>query len=375
MKNKIWLLSALIILGVIVAVVLSMEDTANVTEKTEGEYLPKVSYIQAKARKNSGQVRTLAEVQPRWSAELKAQVSGELISVETNALAGQKVKKGDLLIQIEGSSYKARLKEAEQRLAQSKLELLQEQNKNSQAKRDWKRSGISKKPSALALNEPQLEIAQKAVEAAESEVEAQKKNVSYTRVIAPFDGFVTDRYVSLGQTIDVGERLLHIINDTALDITVSLNQKQWKLLDKKWKDKMANILDEGNSSIGLAKIKRGGGFLDPQTRLYKIFLEVNAEHSQALSGEFVHVELPGKSVSDSFTLPESALTREGTIWYIDLDDRLRHFQAELLYHMPGEIVIRAPRINGKAVLSMRIALNPLVSFLNGNRVDPVQGEE
>lgn len=374
-SRKWWLLASFIILLSVIVIIAILEDIAQVEEKDEPQYLPPISIVNPQSQDNKGIILTYAEIKPRWATTLKAHVSGEIEHVFDQALAGERVKKGDLLIQIEDSRYEADLYEAEQALAEAKLNLLQAQKKSSQAQRDWKRSGIDEKPSDLVLHIPQLEVAEKSLSAAEGRLNAAKKTHSYTRIRAPFSGIIITRNANIGQTVLEGEELLHIVQEEQQEIAVTLSKQQWDLLAKDWKNRSISIRNTAGAEIAQAHIKRGGGFLDPETRQYMLFLEIDDEsNSKTLVGDFVQVNLAGRVIPNSLAIPESALTRNGTIWYLDDEDRLRQFAARVLFYQNDQIVIETPShelLDKHYPSHWRIATTPLASFLTGHRVEPM----
>ncbi len=379
MKNrKWWLFASLFILFLVIILVAGLEDTAEVEQKQEAQYLPLVSIVNPQPQDNKGIIQTYAEIKPRWATTLKAQISGEIEQIFDRSSVGEKVQKGDLLIRIEDSRYQADLHEAEQLLAEAQLNLLQAENKSSQDQKNWQRSGISGTPSNLVLNIPQLELAKKTVNAAKSRLHAARKTFSYTQVKAPFSGIITRRSISIGQTVFEGDELLHIVENGRQEISVALSNKQWKMLEKNWKKQAASIRNTDNIEIARAHIKRGGGFLDPDTRQYKLFLEVDdTANSQSLVGDFIRINLPSRTAHNSLMIPESALTRRGIIWYLDDENRLRQFIATVLFHRDDQIIIETPSSDmlGKHYPSRwRIATTPLASFLAGHRVSPVTAE-
>lgn len=305
---------------------------------------------------------------------LKSQVSGEVVEVSDKAMAGESVEAEDVLVRLEDSDYKARLEEARRGLAEAALSLSQEEKKAKQALRDWKRSGLTSKPSDLALNKPQLELAKKSVEAAKANMAAAEKDMAYTVIEAPFSGVVTQRFVSIGQTVNAGDDLVHVLDQSKLDITVSLSSQQWNNLAKEWSERTAQIRNDNGEVIAQAVIKRGGGFLDPGTRQYKLFLEVqDVGTSQALAGEFVHVELPGRAVENSLLIPESTFTREGFVWHVDADNRLRYFESEVLFYQGDQLIVKAPA--DSAVKNLRVITAPLASFVAGKEVSLMSSGE
>jgi RND family efflux transporter MFP subunit len=367
---------ALCVLGAVTVTVLMIEDSAQIETNSQGQYLPPVSVVDLRSQDHQGLIQVFAEVKPRWSVTLSAQVSGVITKIFDHAFAGSATKEGTPLIHIEESPYLAELHDAEYALAEAELELMQQESRSVQATNDWQRSGIDAIPSDLALNKPQLEVARKRVVAAKSRVREARKVHAYTQIKAPISGVVTSRHVSIGQSVTEGEALLHIIEQKQQEIVVALSRGQWNLLSKDWQNQLAVIRDAAGTEVAKARIKRGGGFLDPETRQYKLFLETVGV-KQVLSGDFVRVVLPGHRVSNSLAIPESALTRDGLVWYLDDLDQLRTFVATVLYHCDGQMIVLAPTPDtlGKHYPSRwRIATTPLASFLTGRRVNPVSAE-
>jgi len=380
MKNrKWWLIAALFTLFTVIILVDELEDVAEVEQKQVSHYRPLVSIVNPEPQENSGMIQTYAEIKPRWATTLRAQVSGEVVQVFERSSAGEQVKKGALLIRIEGSRYQADLFEAEQLLAEAELNLLQAKNKSSQDQKNWQRAGIGGTPSDLVLNIPQLALAEKTVNHAKSRVHAARKMLAYTEIRAPFSGVITRRSVSAGQTVFEGDELLHIIHNDQQQITVSLSRQQWNRLAKNGQQQRASIRNTESIEIARAQIKRGGGFIDPETRQYQLFLEIDeTADRQTLVGDFVQVNLPSRVAHNSLMIPETALTRNSTVWYLDDDDRLRQFIAAVLFHQDDQIVIETPSREhlGKYHPSRwRIATTPLASFLAGRPVKPVMDEE
>jgi len=220
-------------------------------------------------------------------------------------------------------------------------------------------------------------VAKAAVKAAQARLQAARVQLSNTRITAPFSGFITERLVSLGQSISIGEPLIQLVDDNTLELTVELSQQDWALVQQPIAGQIAELFGRNNQYLGQALIRRGGGFLDQQSRQHRIFLEVqNADKSPILSGDFVRVALPGISVADALNVPASALTQEGELWYLDQQDRLQRLQPEILFRKQQRLIIRAPLIPHRPLSpqgpqsekNWRIAITPLAAFLPGQQV-------
>ncbi|GAA6193676.1 efflux RND transporter periplasmic adaptor subunit [Phaeobacter sp. NW0010-22] len=366
-----WLLTAIVILGGVLVFLDELEDTADIAEAVKPPTLPLVSVISAQSSSHAGKVHGFAEIKPRWSATLSAAVSGRIIEVSDHSLAGEQVKQGDSLIRIEDSNFRFNLAQAQQRLSEAELALVQAKNKSEVARKQIAR-GKTIEATDLALHLPQMRIAEHALAASKVQVEAAREQLRSTVITAPFSGFVTKRDVSPGQTVTAGQALLSLVDDQRFDLEVSLGDADWMLLSKPWDRHTAKLFSQTDQFLGTARIRRGGGFLDAQTRQRKLFLEVvEAKPGLIQPGAFVKVELIGREIEQTLRLPESTLTREGDIWYVDPENRLRRFKADISYREGAHVVVRAPETS----TTLDVVRNPLGSFLPGLQVSPRKVED
>jgi RND family efflux transporter MFP subunit len=374
-RRKQWLFASLTLLLLTLVLLGVLEDRVNIEQAVAAPYLPPVSVVTRQPGNYPSVIHVSGEIKPRWSTTLQAMVSGECINVTDRALAGQKVNQGDLLVAIEDSAYRMAVHEAQQALMEAELNLLQEQKKAVQAQRDWQRAGVEKKPSELALNRPQLALAEQVVTTAKSRLAAAQKNLANTQIRAPFAGQVTERHVSLGQAVSEGEPLVHLIYQNRREMVVTLDKTQWSMLEKGWQGQIATVVDGEGAEIAQAKMVRGGGFLSAETRLFNLFLEIQGATGNKIPvGDFVQVQLPGRLVQHALCVPTSALTRDGFIWYVDAHERLRKFKAKVFFHRDDTTVVQVPKqalAEDQVIAAWRIAITPLASFLAGNKVKPI----
>ena len=362
-KRGFWVLLSLAAFVSVLIFLSMVEDTVDVKQTAVQPPAQIVSIEVAKVKPETAEVGAFAEVQPRWSAELRSTVSGRVTKVLPSALAGEPVQAGTTLITIENSQYVAQLSAAELTLKETNLALLKAQNATLLARNEFKRTG-KKPPNDLALHIPQLEIAKSAVTSAKARVLAAKRQLDEATIIAPFSAFVTKRYVSPGQTVNAGDPLVKLADNTTFELVVELGRNDWALLKKPIAGLDARVHDQDGKFIAQAKIRQGGGFLDETTRQYKVFLEVKKNGAEKLlSGDFTQVLLPGITVPNALDISASALTQEGYIWYLDDQDRLQRIAPQVLFRRDDRIVIRAPQ---KAEV-WRIAITPLASFLPGQK--------
>lgn len=362
----LWIVLSVVLLGAVVYGLGYLEDTADVTRTETPRPLPLVSIENITTTPQRIVIHSFAEVRPRWSAELTASVAGRITNVFNSALAGEPVDAGTRLIEIESSRYVAELAAAERADKEAKLALWQAKNATLLAREDFKRNN-TKPPNDLALKLPQLEIAESAVASSEARVAAAKRQLDDTMVTAPFAAYVTDRFVSPGQSVNPGDRLVKLVDRSSFELVAEIGRDDWVLLRKPIEGQPARLLDQDGNEIAKATVRRGGGFLDEKTRQYRVFLETgNTGASTLLTGDFVTVLLEGISVDRAMDVPSSALTQDGFVWIVDDADELQRFEPEVLFRRHDRVIVRAP--DGAA--NWRVAITPLVSFLPGQKVEP-----
>jgi membrane fusion protein, multidrug efflux system len=132
------------------------------------------------------------------TATIHSQITGLLVSVDFRE--GQSVKKGDLLAQIDPRTYQAQLDQA-----QATLERNQAHLKNAQLNLQ-RYTELAKTDAAT---QQQLDNQQAAVEQLNAQIKSDqavvdnsKAQLSYTRLVAPFDGITGIRLLDVGNIID-----------------------------------------------------------------------------------------------------------------------------------------------------------------------------
>ena len=369
-RRWLFMALALVVLAVVVLLLAETEDSADVSHKTAAPDVPVVSVLHLTKTEVTAQVSAFSELRPRWSAEIRAAVSGRIRTVHDAALAGTRVATGTPLFEVERTPYETAVTAAEMSVEEAKLARLRAQNTVTVARRQFARDG-TEPPNDLALHLPDLRIAEKSLTSAQAQLAAARQQLADTVVTAPFSGFVTARLASLGQTVSAGEALVTLSDDSHYELTVELSQSSWALLDHPIAGGTARLFHRDGRSLGTAHIRQGGGFLDPQTRQMRVFLAVSDPAEGVLAGDFLRVVFDGRRIANALTVPETALTRAGYVWLVDENDLLVRLSPEILFRSEGRITIDAPR---DLPAHWRVVRTPLASFLPGQRVSPQRVE-
>ncbi|HLA73149.1 MAG TPA: efflux RND transporter periplasmic adaptor subunit [Steroidobacteraceae bacterium] len=151
-------------------------------------------------------------VQPERRADLRAEVPAVVLAVLKEN--GDPVKRGDLLVRLDQTSIRDSLNSADAsaRAASQAYD---------QAQRQYERMSKLRETGVVSMQ--QLEDVEIARNSAQSEREASRsrlvtarQQLERTEVRAPFDGIVSDRKVSAGDTTQIGKELLKVIDPRSL---------------------------------------------------------------------------------------------------------------------------------------------------------------
>lgn len=371
-RRWLWIALALATLGFVTIIVFETEDIADVSTRQDAAPLPVVTVVQRSPAVATAQISALAELRPRWDIDLRTPVAGRITAVHDSALTGARVKRGAALYSIEKSAYATAVASAKLAVAEAELAVRQAENRTEVARRQFKRDG-QKPPTDLALHLPELRIAQTALNAARSQLLSAQQQLNDTEIRAPFDGVVTHRAASLGETVGQGDTLLHLSDRKQFELSVALSPAQWALLQHPVAGSKAILHHRDGQRLGQALVRDGGGFLASPTRQIQVFLDVTDPDPKMLAGDVVRVHFKGQELHDTLTLPESALTRDGYIWLVK-ENHLHRMQPEILFRARNSFTIALPAEQADVAL-WQIVRTPLASFLPGQPIAARLAEE
>jgi RND family efflux transporter MFP subunit len=283
---------------------------------------PVVTLIQAKQGEPTSELLLPGNIEPLYSANLYARIDGYLD--RRNVDIGAKVKAGQILAVISAPEVDQQLLQSRATLAQSEAALQQAMAALEQAKANAELARLTKERD-LPLGQ-QRAISQQIVDgavqahdarvadvaaatanitAAEANVAANRANVSrlrqmqgFERIVAPFDGVITQRNVERGDLVSTGSSgaskpLFSIAQSGTLRIQVDVPQSE-----------AVNIQDGQKAAVDVKErlgraytgtVIRNAGALNNAART--MLTEVQVENSDGSL-------LPGMYAQVKFTLPE-----------------------------------------------------------------------
>jgi membrane fusion protein (multidrug efflux system) len=248
-------------------------------------------------------------IQPERRADLRAEVSAIVLAVYKEN--GDPVKKGDLLVRLDDTAIRDSLTAAEASY-QAAVQAYE------QAQRQFER--VSKLREQNLVSEQQLEdteirrnSAQSEREAARTRVVTARQQLQRTEVRAPFDGIVSDRKVSAGDTAQVGKELLKVIDPKSLRFEglVSADSIGEVRAGQRVMFRIHGFADREF----LGTIARVNPAANATTRQVEVLVNfADAEQQPEVAGLYAEGRIETRTKA-ALTLPPTAIVREGDATY------------------------------------------------------------
>ena len=360
---------ALIVLSIVtVMAMIAVAQGKRPERKDTGNQALVVEAIPARMETLNFAVVSQGPVEPRTETTLVAEVSGQIVSVSSNFIAGGFFRKGETLLQIDPSDYETALMSAQAGLAARKAQLADRKARSEQALKDWNNLGREGEPSDLVLRKPQLAEAEAAVQAAEAELRRAERNLERTRIKVPYDGLIRNKLVDVGQFVSPGTPLGVTFAVDYAEIRLPLSSNDMSYLDLPSATRLDRahrvpVTLTSDTTDGMqswqAEIVRTEGVVDSRSRVIYAVAEVvdpygvlgTSTQSELKMGTFVRAEIQGLRAENVVVLPRSVLQNDDTILVANSDRELEIRSVEILRAEPRSVYISSGVENNELVVT------------------------
>jgi len=161
-----------------------------------------------------------ASVEATQATLISSRLMARIVTV--NVRAGDVVKRGDLLLELENSDIKAQVQQAEAHIRATSARL-KEAGQNLARVKELQEGGVmslADLDKAVANHESLLAD----MAAANQALEEARTALTYTEITAPFDGRVVDRFAEPGDTAQPGSKLLALYNPLSLRVEAQVRE-------------------------------------------------------------------------------------------------------------------------------------------------------
>jgi RND family efflux transporter MFP subunit len=372
-RNRLWLAIAAALFAVCVVVfgvVPRVKARAALRKETTQLAVPSVTVVQPKASTPAQELVLPANVQPYISAPIYARTNGYLKKWYVDI--GARVKKGQLLAEIETP-------EVDQQLQQSRANL-----ETAQANLNLSRITANRYQDLLktdSVSKQEADNAAGSYSANQAILQSNLANVrqleqlqSFQKIYAPFDGIITVRNTDVGALITAGSgggtnaALFQIAQPEKLRVYVnvpeaySLGAKAGLTADL--------TLGEFPGRRFPGKLVRTANSIDPASRTLLAEISVDNPTGTLLSGAYAEVHLKLPTAVSSYLLPvDTLMFRSEGLRVAVVNDNQR---AELRQISIGRDFGSAVEVTSGIEGREKVIVNPPDSLLSGQSVRVVQ---
>ncbi|MFC5500023.1 efflux RND transporter periplasmic adaptor subunit [Caenimonas terrae] len=299
-------------------------------------------------------------IQPDRRADLRAEVSAIVLAVLKEN--GQAVRKGDLLVRLDDTAIRDSLlsaQEAERVGVQAADQAERQLQRLSTLRASGMASTQQLEDAEIRRNNTQSDLS-----AARARLVQARQQLQRTEARAPFDGIVSDRKVSAGDTAQIGKELLKVIDPRSLRFEGLVSSDAIQSVHA---GQAVSLRVNGYGSQDFSgRIRLVSPTANATTRQVEVLVDIVGEAPARLAGLYAEGRVEAATTT-AIVLPASSLVREGDrtwAWRV-ADNRLQKVALTLGERDPrrGDFVVRAGVADGD-----RLLRHPIGTLRDGQAV-------
>ncbi len=373
-----------------------------------------VPVLTAKAETVTPILSAYGQVQSRRTLELRAAVSGQVIELAREFVEGGQVSEGQVLLRIDPADAQDALARAQADLADAEAEvrdadrslILARADKAAaedqtamrmralQRQQDLAARGFGtdaavetadmaasaaqqsalSRAQALAQGEARVDQAATRLARVKIALSEAERRLADTTITAPFTGTLTGVTLVEGRLVTANERLASLVDGSALEVAFRLSTAQYvRLLDAQGQltTRPARVaLDLWGAELSSpARLTRASAAVGEGLTGRLVFATIDTPRGLQ-PGDFVTVSVDEPALTDVIALPSTALDAASTLLVLGADDRLEAVKVTLERRQGDIVLVRAPDLIGRDVVSER---TPLIGA--GVRIKPLRAPD
>ncbi len=276
-----------------------------------GTVKAKVVAVSRATRKE--QVPFMGTVEAEKTAAVSSRVMATVLAVHVKP--GDRVRKGQILVDIDPETARGQEAQARGALAQAKAALALAERNYQRFKALYEAKAASELE--LDMARMQYEQAKGAVEQAEGAVAAASSVARESRVVAPFHGLVTAKLVEAGDLAAPGRPLVMLESATGRRLVVTVPEATWSQVPLALGEVLPVSLDAQPGKVLPGKVVEITPSADPATHSFTVKVAIEGEGIPA--GAVGRVLVPGAE-REAILVPKEAVLRVGGLTVVVVAD-------------------------------------------------------
>ena len=269
--------------------------------------------------------QAVGSLQSRQGVVLRPEVSGRVASLGFGD--GQRVKRGQLLVQLDDTLQQAQLKQSEAQASIARTNL--QRNRELVAENFVSQSAVDQSAAAL--------------EVAEAQVALSKAQLARMRIAAPFDGIAGIRNINLGDYVKDGADLVNI--EDLSQVLVDFRLPERFIARVKTGQTVEVGLDALPGQRFTGRIDALDAVVDANGRSLLVRARLDNPDGVLKSGLFARARIVFAQRANALVVPEEALVPQGGKQYlfkvVDGPDgkTARRIEAHIGLRLPGKVEV------------------------------------
>lgn len=252
------------------------------------ETVSQVTVMTVEGREWTPMIASTGSIRPNQGAMISAQTAGTVTKVLVKS--GDKVKEGQLLVEIDSSAERASLKATEAQLSTARANYNRYRNLVASS----------------SASKAEFDNAKATYEQLVATIEATKAQIERRQIYAPFDGIAGIVEVNEGQYVTAGTKIVRVEDQSAMKIRFTLPQTN--LEDIFVGQKVTATIDALPARTFPAKITAIDPAVDTSTGLINLEAVITEGQEMLLSGMFARLNIALPTQHGQIVVPQIAVT-------------------------------------------------------------------
>lgn len=256
------------------------------------------------------------EVHAREEAALSFRVGGNLLRRHVDA--GQRVKKGQVLAELDVADYALQARAAQAQYAAAEADLVRARDEHKRYTALAAQELVSR--SALDAQTAALKAAQGQADAARANLDVSRNQAGYAQLRAPDDGLIATRQAEAGQVVAAGQTIFTLAADGAREVAIALPESAIRDFSVGMPVQVELWNQAGKLLPG--SIREIAAAADPQARTYAARVSLAAEALDAVElGQSARVFI-GHGNTGQLRVPLAAVQagkqpQQASVWVVN----------------------------------------------------------
>lgn len=246
-------------------------------------------------------VQAVGRLVPNRQVDVSTQVAG-IVQIYTPDV-GDKIKKGGSLLKLDPTDYRLALNEAKAALKSANARLAVAQGSFERSKQLFPEKAITAE--LYDKSEAEYLSAKASVTQLKVNLDIKQRQLDKTVIGAPFDAYVTRRFVEIGQNIRIGEAVMSLADMKTMRVRIHLNEQDYVHLDKR--DPVSVKVEAFPQTPFAGRVDKIGITADPRTNTFEVEILVENPDFALKAGLTARVTIQTDVIRDAIMVPQNTV--------------------------------------------------------------------